>query len=62
MTKKNINIILIAVSTVALVSMVWWLSADPTKDMTVSLEGADNRDAGNAFVQNVTIGENFEEF
>ncbi len=62
MTIRKLNIILIAVGTVALVTLFWWLSADPTKDFTVNLEGADNRGEGNAFVQDVNIGELFEEF
>ena len=59
---RTLNIILIAVSAVGLAAIFWWMSVDPTKDFTISQEGADNRGAGNAFVQNVNIGENFEEF
>lgn len=62
MTKRNINIILIFTITTGFVTIFWWLSADPTKDFTVNLEGADNRGEGNAYVQEVNIGEHFEEF
>jgi len=62
MTKRNVNIILILTITVGFVAIFWWLSADPTKDFTVNLEGADNRGEGNAYVQEVNIGEHFEEF
>lgn len=43
-------------------TIAWWLNTDPTKDFSVSLEGADNRGDRNAFVQEVNIGEHFEEF
>jgi len=62
MTKRNVNIILILTITIGFVTIFWWLSADPTKDFTVNLEGADNRGEGNAYVQEVNIGEHFEEF
>ena len=62
MTKRTINIILIFVSTIGFASIFWWLNANPTKDLRVHLEGEDNRGEGNAFVQDVTIGEHFEEF
>lgn len=61
MTKRTINIILISIGTIGFISIFWWLNADPTKNYTVSLEGADNRDKANAFVQDVSIGEHFEE-
>ena len=62
MTKQTINISLILVATIGLVFLFWWLKADPTDEFTINLEGADNRGEGNAFVQDVTIGEHFEEF
>jgi outer membrane protein assembly factor BamB len=62
MTKRTINIILISIATIGFVFLFWWLKADPTDEFTVNLEGADNRGDGNAFVQEVTIGEHFEEF
>ena len=62
MTKRTINIILFFTGIIGLVFIFWWLSANPTKDFTINLEGADNRGEGNAFVQQVNIGEHFEEF
>jgi len=62
MTKRTINIILTLVGIIGLISIFWWLNANPTKDFRVHMEGEDNRGEGNAFVQNVTIGEHFEEF
>ena len=60
MTKKTINSILISIGTIGFISIFWWLNADPTKDFTVNLEGADNRGKG-VPPQEVTIGEHFEE-
>ncbi|NOR75442.1 MAG: PQQ-binding-like beta-propeller repeat protein [Draconibacterium sp.] len=62
MTKRTINIILTAISLIGFVFIFWWLNADPTDDLIINLEGADNRGAGNAFIQDVTIGEHFEQF
>lgn len=62
MNKRSINIILIATALTATFSFVWWLQADPTSDLTINLEGADNRGEGNAFVQEVSIGEHFDEY
>lgn len=62
MNKKTINVILALTATFAFVAIFWWLSADPTKDLRVHLEGDDNRGEGNAFVQEVNIGEHFETF
>ena len=62
MTKRTINIILIAIGTMGFIAIFWWLNADPTKDFTVNLAGSDNRGEGTAFIQDVNIGEHFEEF
>lgn len=62
MNKKTINIIQIVIGAVALLSVFWWLSADPTKDFKVHQNGEDNRGEGNTFVQNVNIGEFFKRF
>lgn len=62
MTRKSINITLIITGTIGFATIFWWLNADPTKDFSVNLEGADNRGEGNTFVQEVNIGEHFEEF
>lgn len=51
-----------AISLIGFIFIFWWLNNDPTDDFTVSLEGADNRGKGVAFVQDVTIGEHFETF
>lgn len=60
-TKRKINLGLIFLALTGFVFISWWLSKDPTDDLTVSLEGADNRGDGNAFVQVVNIGEHFEQ-
>src|SRR5680860_258882 len=62
MTKRTINIVLSAIGIIGFFFLFWWLNNDPTDKFTVSLEGADNRGKGVAFVQNVNIGEHFEEF
>jgi len=53
---------LITVGGIAFLTFFWWLSADPTSDFTINLEGADNRGEGNAYVQDVNIGELFVEY
>ena len=62
MNKKTINIILSATGIAGFVAIFWWLNTDPTKEFTVNIEGADNRGEGVAFVQEVTIGEHFQEY
>ncbi|MFV0266393.1 MAG: PQQ-binding-like beta-propeller repeat protein [Draconibacterium sp.] len=62
MAKKTINIILCSVGVLGFVALFWWMNTDPTREFTVNLEGADNRGEGNAFVQEVNIGEHFEEY
>ena len=62
MTKRTINIILSSVGVLGFVALLWWMNTDPTREFTVNLEGADNRGEGNAFVQEVNIGEHFEEY
>ena len=39
----------------------WWLTANPVRTLTVSEPGMDNRGAGNAYVQDVNIGEIYNE-
>jgi len=39
----------------------WWLTANPVRDLSVSEPGMDNRGAGNAYIQDVDIGEIFNE-
>jgi outer membrane protein assembly factor BamB len=62
MTKRTINIILFATGTIGFLAIFWWLNANPTKDLRIHLDGEDNRGEGNAFIQDVNIGEHFEEF
>jgi outer membrane protein assembly factor BamB len=62
MTKRTINIILILTGTLGFLVIFWWLNANPTKDLRIHLEGEDNRGEGSAFVQDVNIGEHFEDF
>lgn len=60
MTKRTINIILISIACAGFISIFWWMNADPTKNFSVNMEGADNRGKG-VPLQEVTIGEHFEE-
>ncbi len=62
MTKRIINISLILISLLGFIFIFWWLNTDPTNEFAISLEGADNRGEGNTFIQDVNIGEHFEEF
>ncbi len=61
-TKRTINISLLVISLVGFVVIFWWLNYDPTNEFSISLEGADNRGEGVTIIQNVNIGEHFEEF
>ncbi len=61
MSDRFVKISVWALSTIALLSIIWWLRADPTSGFTVSLPGADNRDAA-GMAQEVEIGEHFEQF
>ncbi len=42
--------------------IAWWLLANPTKTFAISEPGMDNRSAGNLIVQEVEIGEIFNDF
>lgn len=58
---STVNSILFLVGTLAFASLIWWLKADPTRDFTISLPGADNRGvAGSSQV--VDIGAYFVEY
>lgn len=61
-TKRTINISLILIGTIGFIFIFWWLNADPTNQFSINLEGKDNRGEGNAFIQDVTIGEHFVEY
>ena len=62
MTKRIINISIILISLIGFSFVFWWMNSDPTNEFQISLEGADNRGEGNAFIQDVNIGEHFQEF
>ena len=48
MTKRTINISLIFISLIGFIFVFWWMNTDPTNEFKISLEGADNRNEGNA--------------
>ena len=60
-SKRISNIFIVFLAVFALVVLLSWLSIDPTSHLNVNLPGADNRGSGSA-VQEVEIGEYFEEF
>jgi len=60
-SKKAINITVWLVGAIALISLVWWINIDPTRNYNVSMPGADNRGKG-LVAQDVKIGEFFELF
>jgi outer membrane protein assembly factor BamB len=60
-TKKVLNITVWITAAVAVISLVWWIRTDPTAEYLVSMPGADNRGKG-VVMQDVKIGENFEQF
>ena len=59
--EKVKNIVVPGVVLIGVLSITWWLTANPVKDLSVSEPGLDNRGEGNAFVQEVNIGEIFNE-
>src|SRR5690554_7281057 len=61
MSNRNINSITWILTALALVSVIWWLNADPTAGFTMSLPGTDNRGSGE-IAQEVEIGAYFESF
>ena len=61
MFEKIQNIAIPGVIILGILSVSWWLTANPVKDLTISEPGMDNRGEGNAFVQDVAIGEIFNE-
>lgn len=62
MQKRTINIGIGAIVAVALISLFWWTTSDPTKDFQLSVQGADNRGAKSLIEQIVNIGEKFQLF
>ena len=61
MVNRIRNIAITAVVLAGAISITWWLTANPVKDLTTSEPGLDNRGEGNVFVQEVAIGEIFNE-
>ena len=61
---RRIRIIFSSVLILAgLVILGWWLSANPTRDFTASIPGADNRvSSGGSAAESVRIGEFFEQY
>ncbi len=60
-TKKTINITLSIIGIIGFVLIFWWMNNDPTRNFGISVEGADNRGAGDS-LQDVRIGEIFKEY
>lgn len=60
--KKFQNIVIGVLVVVGLVSFLYWLTIDPTKDLGISMPGEDNRGAGPLIAEVINIGENFEQF
>jgi len=56
------NIALLVISLVGFIIIFWWLNYDPTNEFSINLEGTDNRGEGVTILQNVSIGEHFEEY
>lgn len=56
------NVVVISAGIVGLLFLLWWLWADPTRDLAVSLPGADNRGGGGASGEEVKIGSLFQAF
>jgi outer membrane protein assembly factor BamB len=62
--ERRIRIIISSILVLAgLVILVWWLTANPTRDFTVSIPGMDNRiSTGGDAMEEIIIGEHFEGF
>jgi len=60
--KKILNIALYLLSALAVLSLVWWLMADPTSRFTESLPGLDKRAVADSVSENVEIGKIFESY
>ncbi len=59
MFRKIQNIAVSGVLLVGALCITWWLTANPVRDLSISEPGMDNRGEGNAFIQEVDIGEIF---
>lgn len=60
--KKILNIALYLLSAIAVLSLVWWLMADPTSKFTESLPGLDKRAVADSVSENVEIGKVFNSY
>jgi outer membrane protein assembly factor BamB len=60
--KKILNIALYLLSALAVLSLVWWLMADPTSKFTESLPGLDKRAVSDSVSENVEIGKVFNSY
>ncbi len=58
--KKILNIAIYLISSVALLTAIWWLMRDPTSKFSESLPGLDKRGVGDTLSENVEIGKIFE--
>ncbi len=60
-TKRTKNIILLTLIFIGLAIIFWWINNDPTHDFNISVEGADNRGAGDSAIV-VNIGELYHQY
>ena len=60
-SKRTLNISIYTTAAIAVISLLWWINNDPTRQYKTSEPGADNRGKGLA-AQDVKIGEHFELF
>ena len=61
LNKRIQNIAIYGVLLVGALFITWWLTANPSRGLRVSEPGMDNRGDGVAFIQDVHIGEIFNE-
>jgi outer membrane protein assembly factor BamB len=61
LSKRIQNIVFYVTVLLGIFSIGWWLTANPVKTLSVSEPGMDNRGDGSAFVQDVEIGEIYNE-
>lgn len=60
-TKRTTNITLIALGTIGIIALFWWLNHDPTHDLKIGVAGADKRGGGDS-LQTVKIGEIYRQY
>ncbi len=61
MNKRIHNIIIYSVLLLGVLCISWWLTANPSSGLSVSEPGMDNRGEGVALIQDVAIGEIFND-